>query len=150
MFRRAEHIDAAPGRPPEGLTRPMGAPMAFRLAGRLIRDVVEQIEQDGCIDRVPQAVISREDVARTYQLVLGRPPESEQVVDDLVGHTLSFLLAAFFEGPEFERNVRRPLARLTPPAGGFFDDPPTGDLLSWAAAKLPLGAEGAAGLTAVG
>ena len=82
-----------------------------------------------------------ETIHRAYELVLGREPESEQAFQDLLQRPLTFVLAAFFEGPEFADNVRRPVRRQTPPGGGFFDAPPRDGLLAWAARALPLTAE---------
>ena len=82
-----------------------------------------------------------ETIHRAYELVLGRAPESEQVYQDLLHRPLTFVLAAFFEGPEFAENVRRPVRRHTPPGGGFFEDAPREALLVWAAETLPLTAE---------
>lgn len=77
-------------------------------------------------------------IHRAYELVLGREPETEQAYETLLHRPLTFVLAAFFEGPEFADNVRRAVRRHTPPSGGFFDHAPREALLTWAAETLPL------------
>lgn len=80
--------------------------------------------------------VTREDVERCYELVLGRGPDNATVVDDFVGCEMSFMLGVFFEGPEFARRVRGAIAQGRAPQGGLFDEAPEPQLLGWLGRRL--------------
>ena len=86
--------------------------------------------------------MDRPTIERIYELVLGRAPEGEHVYDTFRDCTVEFALTVFFDGPEFADVVRREIGRLTPPRGGFFDEPPSEGLRQWAVETLRLTGEG--------
>lgn len=81
---------------------------------------------------------SREDVRRAYHFFLGRDPELEQILDQKLRVDWPSLLRDFIGSPEFLVRVRDQILSLDRPTGALFDRPPSPDLCSWAARRMPL------------
>lgn len=75
-----------------------------------------------------------EDVANLYRLALRREPETEGTIADNAGTPLIVLLQRIFSSDEFVAAVRDPVLQGEVCSTG----PAAGDVVAWAAARLPL------------
>lgn len=81
------------------------------------------------------------DVRWFYRFALHREAESDQTVAELAGWTMEGLVRGFFDSQEFTSKVLEPLMLGRAPAVDA-GPPPADELVDWAAATLPLSAEG--------
>jgi glycosyltransferase involved in cell wall biosynthesis len=73
-----------------------------------------------------------------YRFFLGRPVESQAVVKDRLGITAENLASGFLNSIEYQSVVAGPLRRGLGLDPDKFSDPPEGDLIAWAADRLPI------------
>lgn len=88
------------------------------------------------------ATPARTDIVNAYRLALGRDPEADGVIDDRIGQRNRDWFPPFFASSEFLDNVMTPIIRGEVLGGGWFDRPPSDDLVAWAAEFVPLSAAG--------
>jgi glycosyltransferase involved in cell wall biosynthesis len=82
--------------------------------------------------------VTRRDVEFAYRFFLGRPVESQAVVKDRLGITVENLASGFINSIEHQSVVAGPLRRGLGLDPDKFSDPPEGDLIAWAADRLPI------------
>ena len=83
------------------------------------------------------AVATPEDVARVYQLILGRDPSPADRHEARAGGAITRLVSAFCRSPEFDARARMAVANGSLPHGEAL--PPSESLRAWACGRLPLG-----------
>jgi GT2 family glycosyltransferase len=87
-------------------------------------------------DGAPETRLAKTDVQRAYQLVLGRDPESDQIIEGNVDQSLTDLLDALFSSLEFHFSVNQRFLRRRRPRGGLFDAQPSVPLIEWVKEKV--------------
>ena len=86
--------------------------------------------------------LNRTDVANCYRLVLGREPESEEVIEEKLRHPKRAILRDFFSSDECLENVLGPLAATGQVGAGAFPLTQSPELKAWGSRFMPLSPDG--------
>jgi O-antigen biosynthesis protein len=90
-------------------------------------------------DQGPEAhtqLVSQIDIRSLYRVILGRPPESEQLVAGMAGQTRDAALKSFLGSPEFRDYVFEPIASNRGWDGGRFYEDFDRELALWCVSFL--------------